>query len=108
MRSIGTAATDIPNGSNFPSGFHTLIGMNMANRTVNAITIDAYLVVNNSDNDPSNENKFYIVKDMTIPTGSAFSHDSKIVLLAGDRLFFESSAANSLDVIVSYVENISA
>jgi hypothetical protein len=44
---------------------------------------------------------------MTIPSGSAFTHDSKIVMLAGDRLYFVSDTATSLDVIVSYVENIS-
>ena len=104
MRNIGTGATDIPDGANFPSGFHTLIGLNMANTTANAITISAYIkaTVSNSAVD------FYIVKDMTIPSGSAFTHDSKIVLLSGDRLYFVSSASNSLDVIASYVENISA
>ena len=50
---------------------------------------------------------FYIIKNMTIPSGSAFTHDSKIVMLAGDRLYFVSDTATSLDVIVSYVENIS-
>jgi hypothetical protein len=44
---------------------------------------------------------------MTIPSGSAFTHDSKIVLLSGDRLYFVSDTATSLDVIASYVENIS-
>jgi hypothetical protein len=99
MRNIGTSATDIPDGANFPSGFHTLIGLNMANTTANAITISAYVQASSAN--------YYIVKDMTIPSGSAFTHDSKIVLLSGDRLFFISSASNSLDVIASYVENIS-
>ena len=99
MRNIGTSATDIPDGANFPSGFHTLIGLNMANTTANAITISVYVQASSAN--------YYIVKDMTIPSGSAFTHDSKIVLLSGDRLFFISSASNSLDVIASYVENIS-
>jgi hypothetical protein len=43
MRNIGTSATDIPDGANFPSGFHTLIGLNMANTTANAITVSAYI-----------------------------------------------------------------
>ena len=91
MRNIGTSATDIPDGANFPSGFHTLIGLNMANVTANAITISVYIQASSAN--------YYVIKDMTIPSGSAFSHDSKIVLL---------SASNSLDVIASYVENISA
>ena len=100
MRNIGTGATDIPDGANFPSGFHTLIGLNMANVTANAITISVYIQASSAN--------YYVIKDMTIPSGSAFTHDSKIVLLSGDRLFFISSASNSLDVIASYVENISA
>ena len=98
MRNIGTSATDIPDGANFPRGFHTLIGLNMANTTANAITVSVYIT--NTDN-------YYIIKDMTIPSGSAFTHDSKIVLLSGDRLYFVSDTATSLDVIASYVENIS-
>lgn len=98
MRNIGTSATDIPDNANFPTGFHTLIGLNMANTTANAITVSVYIT--NTDN-------YYIIKDMTIPSGSAFTHDSKIVLLSGDRLYFVSDTATSLDVIASYVENIS-
>lgn len=99
MRNIGTSATDIPNASDFPSGFHTLIGLNLANTTSNAITISVYIQASSLD--------YYVIKDMTIPSGSAFTHDSKIVLLSGDRLFFVSDTATSLDVIASYVENIS-
>lgn len=99
MRNIGTSATDIPDGANFPSGFHTLIGLNLANTTTNAITISVYIQASSAN--------YYIIKDMTIPSGSAFTHDSKIVLLSGDRLFFVSDTATSLDVIASYVENIS-
>ena len=98
MRNIGTSATDIPDNANFPTGFHTLIGLNLANTTANAITVSVYI---------TNTNNYYIIKDMTIPSGSAFTHDSKIVLLSGDRLFFVSDTATSLDVIASYVENIS-
>lgn len=99
MRNIGTSATDIPDNANFPSGFHTLIGLNLANTTTNAITISVYIQASSAN--------YYIIKDMTIPSGSAFTHDSKIVLLSGDRLFFVSDTATSLDVIASYVENIS-
>jgi hypothetical protein len=98
MRNIGTSATDIPDGANFPTGFHTLIGINMANVTANAITVSVYI---------TNTNNFYIVKDMVIPSGSAYSHEAKINVLAGDRLYFVSDTASSLDVIVSYVQEIS-
>ena len=98
MREVGATPVDIPDNANFPTGFHTVIGMNMANITANAITVSVYIT--NTDN-------YYIIKDMTIPSGSAFTHDSKIVLLSGDRLYFVSDTATSLDVIASYVENIS-
>ena len=98
MREVGATPVDIPDNANFPTGFHTVIGMNMANITANAITVSVYIT--NTDN-------YYIIKDMTIPSGSAFTHDSKIVMLAGDRLYFVSDTPTSLDVIVSYVENIS-
>tara|TARA_R110000851_G_scaffold128532_3_gene261018 strand:+ start:749 stop:1075 length:327 start_codon:yes stop_codon:yes gene_type:complete len=98
MREVGATPVDIPDNANFPTGFHTVIGMNMANITANAITVSVYI---------TNTNNYYIIKDMTIPSGSAFTHDSKIVMLAGDRLYFVSDTATSLDVIVSYVENIS-
>jgi len=98
MRNIGTSATDIPDGANFPTGFHTLIGINMANVTANAIKVSVYI---------TNTNNFYIVKDMVIPSGSAYSHEAKINVLAGDRLYFVSDTASSLDVIVSYVQEIS-
>ena len=98
MREVGATPVDIPDNANFPTGFHTVIGINMANITTNAITVSVYIA--NTDN-------YYIIKNMTIPSGSAFTHDSKIVMLAGDRLYFVSDTATSLDVIVSYVENIS-
>ena len=98
MRNIGKSATNIPDGANNPTEFHTLISLNIANTTANAITVSVYI---------TNTNNYYIIKDMTIPSGSAFTHDSKIVLLSGDRLYFVSDTATSLDVIASYVENIS-
>jgi hypothetical protein len=103
MREVGATPVDIPDNANFPTGFHTVIGMNMANITANAITISVYIKATVSDSVVD----FYVVKDMTIPSGSAFTHDSKIVMLAGDRLYFVSDTPTSLDVIVSYVENIS-
>lgn len=107
LSAVGTAVADIPDGANFPTGFHFIKSINLANILTNAITISVYIVAGNTDNDPSNETKFHIVKNMTIPSGSAFSYDSGINILAGDRLFFESDTASSLDVIVSYVQEIS-
>jgi hypothetical protein len=97
LAGLGTGINDLPNGSNFPTGFHFVKTINMANIVANAIT----------DNDPGGETKFYIVKDMVIPSGSSFVYDSGINVLAGDRFFFETDTASSLDVVVSYVQEIS-
>ena len=117
LRKVGTAVTDIPDGTDFPTGYHTLIGLNLSNRTSNAITVSAFITNNltDADDDPTGDNKeYYIVKDMTIPSGSSYAYDSKIVLLGkngsgadGDRIWVQSSAADSLDVIASYVQDIS-
>ena len=97
MRNIGTSAADFPDGSNFDS-YDCIIGMNLANVTDNAITISVYI---------KNTNDFYIIKNMVIPSGSAYSFDGKINVVSGDRLWMVSSAANSLDAIVSFVDAIS-
>lgn len=99
MRAIGTAATDIPDGSNFDS-YDCIIGMNMANITTNAITISAYIA--------NGGNNYYIVKDAPIPSGGSLSYNDKINVISGDRLYFISDTASSLDVIVSFVDAISS
>lgn len=101
FRNIGTAATDLPDGSNFDS-FDCLISIRMANVSANAITVTAYI--------QNSGNNFHLIKDVTIPAASSLElidGGSKIVVISGDRLYFQSSAANSLDVIVSAVDAIS-
>lgn len=107
LAGLGTGINDLPDGSNFPTGFHFVKTINMANIVANAITVSCFLLNGNTDNNPSGETKFYVVKDMVIPSGSSFVYDSGINLLAGDRFFFETDTASSLDVIVSYVQEIS-
>jgi len=101
MREIGTSATDIPDGSNFDS-YDCLISIRMTNITTNAITCSAY-IQNTSLN-------YYLIKDVTIPAHSSLElidGGSKIVVESGDRLYFVSDTATSLDVIVSAVDAIS-
>ena len=100
MREIGTSATDIPDGSNFDS-YDCIIGIRMTNITSNAITADAYIT--NTDN-------YYLIKGVTIPAHSSLElidGGAKIVVISGDRLYFKSDTASSLDVIVSAVDAIS-
>jgi len=102
MREIGTSPVDVPDGSNFDS-YDCIIGMNMANITANAITISAYIKTSASGSPLD----YYIVKDAPIPSGGSLSYNDKINVVSGDRLYFVSSAASSLDVIVSFVDAIS-
>ena len=74
----------------------------MTNITDNAITADAY-IQNSSLN-------YYLIKGVTIPAHSSLElidGGSKIVVVSGDRLYFESDTATSLDVVVSAVDAIS-
>ena len=98
MRAIGTAATDIPDGTDFDS-FDCIIGLNLANISANAISVSAYIA--------NNGNNFYIFKDAPIPNGGALSYSDKINVISGDRLYFVSDTASSLDVICSFVDAIS-
>jgi len=101
MREIGTAATDIPDGSNFDS-FDCIISIRMTNITTNAITVDAYIQNTSLD--------YYLIKGVTIPAHSSLElidGGSKIVVVSGDRLYFKSDTATSLDVVVSAVDAIS-
>ena len=101
MREIGTADTDIPDGSDFDS-FDCLISIRMTNITTNAISVDAYI--------QNSSSKFYLIKGVTIPAHSSLElidGGSKIVVISGDRLYFKSDTATSLDVIVSAVDAIS-
>ena len=101
MREIGTAATDVPDGTNFDS-YDCLISIRMTNITANAITCSAYITNSSLD--------YYLIKDVTIPAHSSLElidGGSKIVVVSGDRLKFDSDTSASLDVIVSRVDTIS-
>ena len=93
LNAVGTAAADIPDGTNFDS-FDTLVGIHIANVTANAITVEVYI------NDGTND--IHLIKDAPIAAGGA-----KIVVQSGDRLYVKSDTASSADVWVSAVDAIS-
>ena len=102
INSVGTVAQDIPDGSNFPTGYHTLISIRLANVTGNMVKVSAY--INDGTNDIS------LVKDAPIPAGSSLElidGGSKVVTAAGDRLYVISDTAASIDVHCSVVQEIS-
>jgi len=70
-----------------------IIGLNLANTSASAITASAQL------------GSTYIVKDAPIPSGGALSVlEGKIIAEAADTIVITSNTLNSLDAIVSVLE----
>ena len=77
----------------------TLIGMTIANITSGVISVGVKLVSGGSDT--------WIVKDAPIPTGGSLipvGGDQKIVLEATDSIKVRSNTADSMNVVLSYLE----
>ena len=82
-----------------PATQTTIIGMTVANTTSGVISVGVKLI-------DSSANEAWIVKDAPIPTGGSLvvSSAQKICMETGDHLKVRSNTANSIDVIVSYLE----
>jgi len=106
-KSIGNTAASLPDSGNFDS-YDTIVGINLANRLAQQITVSVYMLAGGV---PDNlANRYYIVKDAPIPAGStlqALDGGAKIVVQSGDRLWIVSDTASSLDAWVSAVDAIS-
>jgi len=108
INSVGQTAQDIPDAANFPTGYHTIVSIRLANVTTNMVKVSAYIDTDNSNSSVVNE--ISIVKDAPIPAGSSLElidGGSKIVVQAGDRLWISSDTAASVDVHCSIVLEIS-
>ena len=96
---VGTAAATLFTADSYD----TVVGISVANVTASAVTASVYI------NDSSND--IYLVKDVTIPAGSALQvldGGAKFVVQSGDALKVVSDTASSLDVWVSVVDAISS
>ena len=96
---VGTGAATLFTADSFD----TVVGISVANVTASAVTASVYI------NDSSND--IYLVKDVTIPAGSALQvldGGAKFVVQSGDALKVVSDTASSLDVWVSTVDAISS
>ena len=89
--SVGTGATTV---YTVPSGTVAVtVGLNIANRTTNQITVDVQAA------------GAYLVKDTPIPAGAGLSVlDGKIILETTDTLIVTTNTASSADVILSVLE----
>lgn len=74
----------------------TIIGCTLANVSNASIQVDVFVRAAGVD--------YYILKGAETPVGAAqvpIGGDQKVVLLPGDAFFVKSSAASSLDVVLS-------
>jgi len=98
FNNIGTSAETLFTADSFD----TVVGISVANVTASAVVASVYI------NDGTND--IYLVKDAPIPAGSALQvldGGAKFVVQSGDRIYFQSDTASSLDVWVSTVDAIS-
>ena len=83
-----------------------VIGITAANKTSSGVTVDIFI-----DNEDGS-NDVYIVKDASIPAGASLEvmSGNKLVLqndgTNGDNLEALASAANSVDITVSVLEDV--
>ena len=104
--SSNTTLYAVPAGASSAALESIVIGITMANKTSSGIT--ASIFIDNEDG----SNDVFIVKDASIPAGAALEvmSGNKLVLqndgTNGDNLEALASAANSLDVTVSVLEDV--
>lgn len=98
-RNVGTSLTTVGSYTVGAATQTTVIGLSLCNTTAQPITVD--VTVNDAVND------FYVLKGASIPPGSsiaAVGGDQKIVITTNDSIKVKSSAASSLDAVMSILE----
>ena len=98
-RNIGTALTSVGSYTVGASTQTTVIGLTVANTSASTVNIDVTL------NDGVNDT--YLVKDAPVPVGGALvpiGGNQKVVLITGDSIKVNSSAASSVDAVLSILE----
>ena len=96
---IGTALTAVGGYTVGANTQTTVIGLTIANTSAASVNID--VTVNDGTTN------FYIVKDAPVPVGGALvpvGGNQKIVLITGDSIKVNSSAASSVDAVLSILE----
>jgi|TARA_R110002153_G_scaffold85366_1_gene213174 hypothetical protein len=108
LTGIGTAEADMPDGSDFPTGFHALVGVHVTNTSANMVLADVYISTNSSSS-ASGSAKYYLLKSAPIASGGAIQvldGGAKTVVQAGDRLWIKLDSGTA-DAWVSVVQEIS-
>ena len=95
---VGTSEVTLITGSDFDA----VIGIRLCNILTSTIEVDVYIV---------NSGNKYLAKDVVIPPNSAIEliqGGAKIVLKNGDVLKAESNTASSVDIVTSFINQISS
>lgn len=98
-RNIGTTPTQVGSYTVGAATSATVIGMTVCNTSASAITVDVYHY--------DGANTTYLVKAAPINVGGTLvpvGGDQKLVLITGDSVYVQSSAATSVDVVMSVLE----
>lgn len=98
-RDIGTTATPIGSYTVAANTTAVVVGLTVTNKTGSSITANVYI------NDGAANT--YVLANAPISSGSslvAVGGDQKVVLLTGDSMYVESSAASSVDAVLSILE----
>lgn len=98
-RNIGTSATAIGSYTVGSSTSVVVLGISVANTSANPVTVDVSLY--------DGANDYYLILDMPIAPGEAgvvAGGEQKVVLITGDQIRVTSSAATSVDAVMSIME----
>lgn len=98
-RDIGTTFMSV--GATVPNSTKVVVfGLSLANVTTSPVTVSV-VITTVLDVD------IYLVKDAPVPVGGSLimiGSDQKVILVTGDRIRVKSSAAASIDAVISYME----
>jgi hypothetical protein len=98
-QNIGTSATAIGAYTVAANTTVVVVGLTVTNKTGSSITANVFI----SDGSANT----YVSANAPISSGSslvAVGGDQKVVLLTGDKVYVESSAASSIDAVLSILE----
>ena len=99
QRNVGTSEVTLVTGGDYDA----VIGIRCCNVLTSTIEVDVF--IENSSND------HFIAKGVVVPPNSAIEliqGGAKIVLKSGDVLKAVSNTASSVDIVTSYIDQISS
>ena len=99
QRNVGTSEVTLVTGGDYDAG----IGIRCCNVVTSTILVDVF--IENSSND------HFLAKNVSVPPNSAIEliqGGAKIVLKNGDVLKAKSDTASSLDIVTSFIDDISS